>query len=162
MDSILSIDYFVLQLSIGNRSLKPQVKNLYLVFVQDLTWTRPGLDLNHDWTLTWSGAWQFYMNCEFYNGNTWSMVLTISWFIGVSTGSSLVNSVSKFVASFLLFCKKVKVIVYGHYCKTTKRYNAKLTILGLKGGLILLSSSSFHFTSLKKGWCLIASSPPWF
>ena len=37
-----------------------------------------------------------------------------------------------------------------------------LTIFGLKGGLILLSSRSLHLTSLKKGWCLIASSPPWF
>ena len=35
-----------------------------------------------------------------------------------------------------------------------------LTILGLNGGLIFLSSRSFHFMSRKKEWCLIASSPP--
>ena len=37
----------------------------------------------------------------------------------------------------------------------------QLTILGLKGGLILRSSISFHLTSRKKGWCLMDSSPPW-
>ena len=37
-----------------------------------------------------------------------------------------------------------------------------LTIFGLNGGFIFLSSKSFHFTSLKNGWCFMASSPPWF
>ena len=57
---------------------------------------------------------------------------------------------------FLAFLKEtiiVTIIIIISVC---------LTIFGLNGGLILLSSRSFHLTSLKKGWCLIASSPPWF
>ena len=56
---------------------------------------------------------------------------------------------------FLAFLKK-KII------EDTTIDRSILTIFGLKGGLILLSSRSFHLTSLKKGRCLIASSPPWF
>ena len=37
------------------------------------------------------------------NSSCW-MVLVISGLMGVRTGSSFVNSVSKFVASFLFFC----------------------------------------------------------
>ena len=36
-----------------------------------------------------------------------------------------------------------------------------LTILGLKGGLTFLCSSSSQSISLKKGWVLMASSQPW-
>jgi len=41
----------------------------------------------------------------------------------------------------------------GQYCKL-------LTILGLKGGLTFLASSASQLISLKKGWFLIADSPP--
>ena len=70
------------------------------------------------------------------------------------------------VCSFFLAFLKVRIIDksrrYNHSGQDIIIVKIFLTIFGLKGGLILLSSRSFHLTSLKKGWCLIASSPPWF